>query len=308
MVSSGVGVIEAMNVISGYRRHSHLKEIIIKIKQDVTKGSPLGDSLAQYPHFFPSWQINIVKYSQDAGSLPGGLQQIVKYLQRDVEIKKRLMAGLAYPVILLHLAIFLLPISELVNTGLGGYSWEVIKVLTFLYGTILIFYWLDKFFTANYKSSIDRFALQIPVFGGLIKQLELSKFIRALQCMYNAGVNITQSWRIASRDCSNVVLRNFLLQAVGVIKKGDSLIKAFTVSGVFSPRMISMIAAGENSGNIGKSLEVLAVNFEKQTDTVIGTLLVVVPVIVYMGVVLYIGYKIISFYLNYFSNILGALG
>ena len=117
-------------------------------------------------------------------------------------------------------------------------------------------------------------------------------------------MDITQGYRIAAASCDNEIIKNSLLKGLPLIKEGKSLKDAFIISGMFSHKILSMIAVGEESGSIEAILEKISLYSEKETGLIIGIVLTVIPVFVYLAVAGYIAYRIISFYSNYFSQIL----
>lgn len=304
LINSGINVMEAMDVLSGDSGNSRLQNIALTIKHDLLSGESLSDSLYKFPGIFPCWHADIIRYSEAAGKLGSGLQKLIDYLEKSADIQRKLIIGLAYPVILLHIAVFLFPVASLfTGGGIFAYIWQVIKVIIPLYSVFFLTYILKKFFGSVFKQWTDSFTLQIPGLGSLIRHLNLAKFIRALQCLYDSGVNVMQGWRMSVEACDNISVKRSLLKGLPVIEKGGQLREAFTASRMFSAKMLGLITAGERSGAIGSILDKIAVYFEKETEMVINTFLSVFPVIAYLGVAAYIAFKVISFYMGYFSQI-----
>lgn len=304
MINSNLNIIESLDILSNHIGDHKMKIVATAMKRCLLSGSTLSEALAKFPKLFPEWQVNIVKYTETGGKLKEGLESIVSHLEKEYAIQKKLILGLAYPVLLLHLAIFLLPIAAVLTRGLIGYGFEVLKVLVPLYFFFFMIYVFKRLLFSKFKKGYDGFILYLPVFGNLVKRLSLIRFIRTFKCLYDSGVDIIQSWSLAVSLCNNSIIRESLLKGLPVIKQGGELISAFTTSQVFSKKMLGMIAIGEKSGSINKMLEKMALYCEHDNDAIINLLLIIMPVITFMIVAAYIGYRIISFYFNYFSQVL----
>lgn len=304
MFNSNLNIIESLDVLSNHIGDHKMKIVATAMKQYLLGGSTLSEALAKFPKLFPEWQVNIVKYTETGGKLKEGLERITGHLEKEYATQKKLIIGLAYPFLLLHLAIFLLPIPTVFTTGLIGYGLEVLKVIVPLYFFFFMIYVFKRLLFLRFKKGYDIFILCLPVFGNLVKRLNLIRFIRTLKCLYDSGVEIIQSWSLAVSLCNNSIIKESLLKGLPVIKQGGELISAFTTSQVFSKKMLGMIAIGEKSGSINKMLEKMALYCEQDNDVIINSLLIIMPVITFIIVAAYIGYRIISFYSNYYSQVL----
>ena len=303
LVSSNISVVEAMDILSKHIGNPSLKKASSQIRQILAQGDSLGIALSDFPRLFPQWHINLIKYSEVSGTLNKGLQKIVDYLEKDYDRQRKLIVGLAYPVIIFHLGVFLLSIPTLISGGVISYLYQVSKILLPAYFLILFIYLLRSLLLAKMKAFHDRVVLSIPFFGKFIKAVHLNEFVRALGCLSGSGLAIVQSWKIAAASCDNMTMQKHLLKGSAVIEAGGQLDEAFSRSGVLSGKMLGMITVGQRSGSINAMLEKIAIYIEKENDIMINLLLTVIPVVVYISVAAYIAYKVISFYLGYFSKV-----
>jgi len=304
LVGSGVTIIEAMNILSNQAGDFRLKRIAAEMKEYLSGGSSLGDAFAKFPDIFPSLHINIIKYSETAGRPAQGLGSMADYLEKEYAMQQGLIAGLAYPVVLLHAAIFLLPIINAVSCGIGAYILGVLSMLVPIYGFVFLIYAASRMRRfEQFKTAFDSFVLSIPKIGGIVRQFVLTRFIRALQVLSASGVSIISGWRMAAEACGNNVIKTALLRGLPFIENGESLSRAFIETRVFRPAMIGMITAAEKSGSIVGALNSIAVFSDKENETAVAVLVRIIPIFVYLAVAGYIGFRIISFYVGYFNRI-----
>lgn len=304
LVTSGTSVIEAMDIVSSQMSSSEFRYACLQIKQHLSQGGSFGDAFSKFPDIFPAWQVNIVKYSETAGRLGVGLSRLADYLERDYSTQMHVVIGLAYPVLLLHIAIFLLPVVDFVTCGAGSYIAGVLKLIIPIYGTLFLIYLSSRLLKRpQFKIIFDGFVLGIPVLGNIARQLALTQFIRALQCLSSSGVTIIGAWKMAAEACGNKVIKSAVLKGLPLIEQGQGLSKAFIQARVFSRDMIGMMATAEKSGSIVQMLDTIAGYSEKENETAVAVLARIMPVFVYLVIAGYIGYRIISFYLGYFNKV-----
>lgn len=304
MVNSGMGIISCIDILAKHGGNHKIMLISKQIKESLAKGNSLSMAMSQCGYFFPQWHIDIIKCSEASGKIGQGLQRITDYLEKDCDVQKNIIIGLAYPTLLLHIAIFALPIASLVSGGFKCYMAGVLKVFLPLYFFIFIIVFLKKLlFGAGFKKIYDGFILIIPIFGNLTKKFILAGFIRTLQCLYSSGVDIITSWNLATKTCDNQLMSNYFSRGLPVIEKGGLIQEAFIQTEVFPPKTISMITVGEQSASIDKMLDKIALYYEKENELTVGVLVKIIPVFVYLAVAGYIGYQVVAFYNNYFSKI-----
>ncbi len=309
LVSSGVTIIEAMDILSKQEGYSQLNRVIGRIKQELAAGNSLGEAFSRFPDVFPALHANIIRYSETSGRLAQGITSLADYLEKEYAMQQSLIVGLAYPVILLHVAMFLLPIVNAVGCGAGGYIFGFLSIFIPVYGLAYLAYLVLRMRKNEaFKTSLDGFILGIPRIGDIVRQFALAKFVRALQVLSASGVSIISGWKMAGESCGNNAVRNALLTGLPLLQEGRSLSQAFIQARVFPSSMIGLITAAERSGSIVQALNTIASYSEKENETAIAVLTRIIPIFVYLLIAGFIGFRIISFYLGYFNQILNFSG
>ncbi len=97
---------------------------------------------------------------------------------------------------------------------------------------------------------------------------DLSIFTDQFGTMMNAGLSISRALSVLSKQTTNPKLTKIILSLAEEVKKGNSLSSALSkYPNVFSPLYISMVKAGEASGNLGDSLIKMASFLQKDYET-----------------------------------------
>jgi type II secretory pathway component PulF len=118
-------------------------------------------------------------------------------------------------------------------------------------------------------------------------------FARQLSTLINAGLPLIQAIRTVEEQTSSKQLKIILADIVTTIESGQSFAKAISkYPDTFNPVFQNLVAAGETSGTLDKSLERIAIQQEKDADIVsklrgamtypVIVLLVMVAIVVFM--------------------------
>lgn len=93
---------------------------------------------------------------------------------------------------------------------------------------------------------------------------DLSVFCRQFSSLLRAGVSIINALEMLTEQTENKKLKNALLNTLSNVEKGETLSNAMKLSGdAFPPLLLSMMAAGEASGSLEKSIDRMGEQFEK---------------------------------------------
>lgn len=143
--------------------------------------------------------------------------------------------------------------------------------------------------------------------GGKPKARDLSVFCRQFVSMIRAGVTILDALRMLTEATENKKLQEAINEVRISAEKGETLASAIAEHPkVFPDLMVNMVAAGEASGSLDKSLERMAVQFERsnRTKALIKKAMMypLVVIIVAIAVVIVMLVKVIPSYVVMFEQ------
>jgi type IV pilus assembly protein PilC len=105
---------------------------------------------------------------------------------------------------------------------------------------------------ARYR--FDEFKLRLPVIGGILRKIILSRFAGVFSMMYASGISILESLSATEGVVGNLVIRRGLERVGEMIAEGQSITVAFQNVGMFSPLVVRMLRVGENTGGLDTAL------------------------------------------------------
>jgi len=122
------------------------------------------------------------------------------------------------------------------------------------------------------KSFLDAFYLKVPIFGGLVKKIALSRFSRTFSTLIKSGVPILAAMDIVGVTSGNAVVSKAVDRAKISVRAGETLWRPLSESPVFPPMVTKMIAIGEKSGALETLLEKIAIFYDEQVKAEVKSL------------------------------------
>lgn len=328
MLSSGIPILEALNIIEVNTPKLKLKQIASELKECIMNGMTFAQALkSMYFEVFGPVYIGLCISGEEAGELEVTLERMLVLLKKEDNIKSKIISASIYPCVLILLMFGVLVLfSKLIFPAFAGVLTQGGADIPFLASMLIgICDFVSKFWililmfmaggsyalfnfikTPSVKKNVDAFLLSIPVLSDFIRYINLSNFMSVLQVSYDAGVPIMQGLELSNKTVGNYVIKQKVKSSVEIIKQGRSLSEAFNMTGVLPGALLTMISTGEKSGSLGKMLHDVVGVIDKKIDAVLDTLtrLFEPAMIVIMGgVVLFVA---VAFYQMYFG-MLGTL-
>jgi len=237
-------------------------------------GQPLSQAMEMFPRLFAPHVVGMFR----AGELGGSLDAICDEIASHYEQEHTLWRKLWIPRLLLlngiGMLMLVLPLFPAFYYGMVRgdaslfYKRYIDLLLTrslpvFL-GVVLIVWgaWWFLDLPANRRWK-DALVMRLPVFGALNRQRALTTFLRTLHRMFAAGVPAISAWEAAAPSAGNVFVREKLIEVLPVIRRGEGIDRALQATGLFDWETISLVAAGQQSGEIAGMLDRAATYYEE---------------------------------------------
>lgn len=306
LVKAGIPVVEALQALSEQLENPKLKRVISQVKRSMSEGASMSSALKEHPKVFSNLYVNMVNAGESSGNLDLVLVRLAEFTEAQVRLRAKLVGALTYPLIMVGLGgaivslmmLFVVPkISEMfeemgadlplitqVLIGMSEFAqtfWPLLLLL-FVGGIVGFNRWRVS---ETGKPKWDAFVLKLPVFGPLVRMLNVARFARTLSTLLGSGVPILGAMTIVRSIIGNHVIAEVVEAAREAVKEGHSIADPLKKSGEFPPMVTHMVAVGEKSGELESMLGNVADSYEVQVDSKITQLTAVLePVmIVFMG-------------------------
>ena len=330
MIDAGVSLVRCLSVLAEQAASAKLRAIIIDIQKEVEAGQTLSSAMRKYPRVFNNLFVGLVRAGEVGGVLEESMQRLSQFLEKDVELRRKVKSAMTYPCIVMFVAIcivlglvtFILPTFMKLFTDLGVKDFPQMTQMLMDFSHFLTTYWyiaatglaiflvLFKMFvrTKFGKRTFDRFKLSMPVFGPLNHKICLARFSRTLGTLLSSGVPILQALETVAGTVDNDIISDAVLEARSRIREGDRIGDPLQKSKQFPPMVVQMISIGEESGALDQMLTKIADFYEQEVDTALASLTSAIePVmIVFLGGA--VGFIVIAMFMPLVALISGLSG
>lgn len=309
LLESGLNFIKALEVVISQTNNPKIKQALIEIKEAIEGGERIDKAFSKVG-FFPEFFIEMLKLSQRGENLEKVLRIAGEYLQKTEETKSKVLTAIAYPLFVIFASFFALmvviklviPKIASVLQSLGKelplitkllilFS-QVISYLVYLLPLLLVFYiFKDKIIK---REVLDKYLLRIPIFGHISLSYNLSRFAETLYMGLSSGIPMPKAIKLSLGSLSNSYIRSSLDGIDLELSKGKSLSLALREKGILPESFINLLAMGEKSGELEKSLKLLSSMYERQAEKTISFWLRFVEPIAMLFVALLVALVVLS--------------
>jgi len=327
MINAGVSLIRCLTVLQEQTTNTNLRTITRDIRDEVEGGNTLSGAMTKYSRTFSTLAIGLVRAGEVGGVLDEALLRLAGFMEKDVELRRKIKSAMTYPVIVMaaacgivgFLVTFILPKFMDMYEELGVGPDKMPAMTMFLRNTA--FFARDHFLivlgvvvaivialkligrTKMGRRYIDLIKLKTPVFGKLWHKVALARFASTLSTLLQSGVPILQAMETVAGTVGNAIIADAILDARAAIREGEEIGRPLRDSGWFPPMVVQMIAIGEETGSLDAMLMKISDFYESEVETALAQLTAALEpmLIVFLGVV--VGFIVISMFMPLVSLI-----
>lgn len=104
MMSSGLPIIQALDIIGHDQDNKNMQALIMSIKNDISGGKTLAETFNQYPQHFNELYINLIKAGEKSGTLDKMLNRLAGYIEKSETLRRKMKKAMTYPIAILSVA------------------------------------------------------------------------------------------------------------------------------------------------------------------------------------------------------------
>lgn len=288
MVSSGVPLVQAFEIIGKGHENPSMQDMVLAIKSDLENGSSLSQAMRKHPKQFDDLFCNLIRAGEQAGILENLLNKIAIYKEKTEVIKSKVKKAMYYPVGVLIIAFIVLVVMLLkvvpefkkMFNGMGAElplpTQIVVSMSEFLQanwmyvfsvlGIAIYFLVKAKQNSKAFNYFWDRSILKLPVIGTLVQKSIIARFSRTLGTMFAAGVPLVEALESVAGASGNRIYADAILKIREDVATGQQLQLAMQQSRLFPNMAVQMVAIGEETGSLDSMLGKVADFYEQEVD------------------------------------------
>ncbi|MCX5655381.1 MAG: type II secretion system F family protein [Planctomycetota bacterium] len=292
MAKAGIGLTTALDSIGEQITTKGMGEIVRTLKHDVESGRQFSEALRRFPKVFSVLYVNMVKASELTGSFGHMLERITEYLTQQAETKRQVIGAMVYPLIIVSMAItttvfmlvFVLPRFMVLFKGREDILPLPTKILMAASASMTGFWYL--YLLAGIGAAVgatyfvrtefgrtwwDMAKLKIPILKNLCHALYLSRGLRTMGELVNAGVPMLDTIAITAEVSGNIHYARIWQRVYNAIRKGQRIAPTLSRSAFIPQSVAQMISAGEETGTLAEILKDVSDFYDKQLKATIKT-------------------------------------
>lgn len=293
LLKAGVPIMRALAGLQESARNPALVTVIQGLRDSLDSGRELSAAMRLHPKVFSAFYVSMVQVGEMTGMLDETFMRLYGHLEFEKDMKERIKAAMRYPMMVLAaMAIAIVIVNIFVIPSFAkvfaGFHTELPLMTRMLMGFsgFMVNYWplllamaiaavigFRKYIgTREGRYRWDKYKLEIPIAGKIIRKSTLARFARSLALAFKSGIPILQGLTVVSLVVDNAYMRGRIEQMRDGVERGESILRTATASEVFNSTVLQMIAVGEESGDMDGLMFEIAGMYERDVEYEVKTL------------------------------------
>lgn len=323
MMRSGITLIESFNIVIDGLDNQNMKTLVIDIKNNVEAGETLSDSLAKHPKYFDNLFCSLISAGEKSGSVETMLDRIANYKEKNEILRMKVKKALKYPitvilaslVVTVILLLKVIPVFSDLFSSFGGdlpmFTQMIVNAsdLTKKYwmyglgimvvGLLLIKRSFDKSLAMQHLA--QRTLLRMPIIGGLINKAIIARFSSTLSTTFAAGLTMIEALDAAGKACGNITYEEAVSDIRADVIDGQQMHFAMKTSCMFPTMAVQLTSIGEESGELERMLDKVAIYYEMEVDNAVDGLTSMLEPLIMSILGIIVGGLVVAMYLPIFQ-------
>ncbi len=322
LVDSGLTLDDGLSTLVKLTETEKTRSILADIRKRVHAGSSFADALAGHPKVFSKLYVNMIRAGEAGGLLGEALARLALFMEKSVELKNSIRSAMIYPAVLIFvggtavivLITFVIPQFSKLFEDMGGALPVPTQIMLGL-STVITEYWVVlilgiagslsafTFYIKTDKGRLkwDGMLLKLPLFGPLIRKIEVSRFSLTMATLLKSGVPVLQAMEIVQSILINRVVADSINDLRQALKRGKGLSGPLQEAGVFPPMAVHMITVGETSGALDEMLTKVSKTYDKEVEQSIKQVISLIEPMMILIMAVIIGFIVVSILLPILS-------
>jgi type II secretory pathway component PulF len=322
LVGASIPIPQALEGLGEEEVNPALREVVHQLSTAVRTGSSFSAALAMHPRLFDKLYVSMVRVGEEAGALPAVIHDLADLLEHEDEVRSEVVSAVAYPLFVLGFGLVTVAVLlVVVLPRLFSMLKEMTAVLPLPTRLLL---WLSEFLgqygwlllivlgaaVAGYRSfartpggalQMDRWKLEVPMVGSMLRAAALSRFCRTLGILVKSGVSLLPALKIVEGSMGNLILSGQIAQVAEATRGGASLAAPLRQMELFPRSVVQMIAVGEETGKLDEMLLKVAAIEERRMRARTKTIISLLAPFLILVVGALVGFMVIALLLPIFK-------
>ena len=301
LLKAGLPLDRALTLIVEMTEHAPVRKLIERLLLAVRNGASLTQALEPERDRLPAIYVGMVSAGEAGGSLAEVLGRLADALEQTETLKETVRSALAYPALVLIVAIgslailltVVLPEFRPLFESSGAKIPTSTAMLIWLGEMLSNYWWLLALIvllivfaisahnrTPEGRMRRDRLLVSAPLIGDVVQKAEVARFCRTLGTLNGNGVPILEALKIASEAIANKAIAEVIRSLGQHLRRGERMAPHLARSHVFPRLAVQLVQVGEESGELTAMLLRIAQLYDEEVKRALQRLVsMMVPAI-----------------------------
>ena len=303
LTSAGIGVLRALEQLQSHPPSRAFRQPLRTLILQLGHGYTVTESLRNVRGWLPEFDIALIDAGERSGRLEACFRLLADYYHDRARVARQMLADLAYPVALFHMAIFIFPFSEFFMSGnVLVYLAKTFGVLVPIYALVAAMIYAGQGrHGERWRAFIELALRPVPVLGTARRYLALARLAAALEALITAGVTIIEAWELAATAYGSPGLRRAVFSWKPDLLAGQTPADCLNTCSWFPEMFANLYTTGEVSGKLDESLRQLGRYYQEEGTRKLHAVAQWTPKIIYLIIALGIAYFVVRFWMGIYG-------
>ncbi|MBA4119976.1 MAG: hypothetical protein C0513_04655 [Isosphaera sp.] len=297
-LQAGLPLVPALRTLGKAGRTPKQIAMLGHLIAQVEQGASLAEACRSWGRPFDELIISLVRAGEASGKIADVLHQAADLLEKRLALRDSIRSATLYPAILLVLVSIAIAVVTTVIVpqvlgplakqgiplplptrivkgvadGFASYWWALAAL-----AACAVFVWARLRAAPASRLAIDRASLRLPLFGPLVRDAAVARFVRTLGTLVRSGLPVLQALKLTSGTLGNTAMRRAVEGVCDQVQGGKTIAGPLEATGIFPPLLVQIVALGERSGKLSELLGQAAGALERRAQTRVQTITTVLP-------------------------------
>lgn len=308
MLSAGISLTGTIETLMEEAKGT-LLVVLKSVLADLTAGKSLSTAFEAFPLVFEPVTVNLLRASEEAGTLEQTLKDLEKTLRKDIAFNDKVKAAMFYPmmvviVFFIVMLVILIVVMPKISSVFGRMKMPLPLATKVMIASsnFLVAYWpfvvggivliIAMLFVLYRERSREfrQFFLGLPGVKILSRQIDITRFSRVLHLLLSSGVPITLGLELAQAVINNKQVAAQVQQARDQASAGSPFSSGLKgKTSPFPAMMVKLMEVGEKTGTLEKAMLDVSNHMDSQVSKTLNKLTMMLEPIMLVLVGLAVG-------------------
>lgn len=322
-LESGLALRRVFGREAASRASPTLRRKLEQISDQVNRGDSLYDAVVATGSYFPTLFREMLHVGEQSGRLPDVLYHLADHYDRQLTMRRQLLAGITWPLVQLAAAAAIVGLLIAVSGWIASITGQKVDILglgllgvgglviyaTFLAAVAAVVFLVIQSVRrgALWARPLQRAFIRLPALGTALETLAMSRFAWTLHLTFGTGMPVGKALPLCLASTQNARYTEHSEAIVRQVRQGCEVSQALASAGVFPQEFLEALEVGEQSGRISESMAILSKQYHDRAQQALAALNVIAGFLVWAvvaGLIILVIFRLFSFYLGAINNAL----